>query len=190
MGVRAVKAAVFLDRDGVLNRALIGPNGDPRPPSGVAELEILPLVPEAVRRLRCLGFELVVVTNQPDVARGTLDAAAVTAVNEVLARELDLDHFRICPHDDLDGCDCRKPAPGLLIGASRDLGLDITRSYMVGDRWRDIEAGKRAGCKTILLDSGWTGNVTCQPDHSVRSLWEAAAWIAASEGRTPNDECA
>ena len=139
-------ARVFLDRDGVLNRAVVR-DGQALSAGGVDELEILPGVPEALARLKAAGFALVVVTNQPDVARGTTTREAVEAIHARLAAMLPLDEFRVCFHDDGDGCDCRKPKPGLLIGC-RPLH-DLGRSVMVGDRWRDVEAGRRAGCARL-----------------------------------------
>ncbi len=174
-------AAVFLDRDGVLNRSLIGPDGVPRPPATVGQLEILPRVHEALEKLRSLGFELVVVTNQPDIARGSTTPDAVKAIHDRLREALGLQDFRVCPHDDADGCTCRKPEPGLLVRAGAERGLDMSRSYLVGDRWRDIEAGRRAGCRTILLDSGHQERLLSEPNHRAASLWEAALWIEERE---------
>jgi D-glycero-D-manno-heptose 1,7-bisphosphate phosphatase len=149
-----MKRAVFLDRDGVLNRALVR-NGIPSPPTSPAEFEILPGVPEALARLRAAGFALIVVTNQPDVARGAASHAAVNALNHLLLRQAPVDEVRVCFHDDDDGCDCRKPKPGLLLAAARDHGLSLPDSWMVGDRWRDIAAGQAAGCRTVFLDRGY-----------------------------------
>lgn len=182
MGVDALNsAAVFLDRDGVLNRSLIGADGVPRPPATTDQVEILPRVHEALERLRSLGFELVVVTNQPDISRGTTARAVVEAINGRLRDTLGLAEFLVCPHDDVDACACRKPLPGLLLRAAADRALDLARSYMVGDRWRDIEAGRRAGCRTILLDSGHGERLPFEPDHRAGSLWEAALWIEERE---------
>lgn len=182
MGIHPLSsAAIFLDRDGVLSRALVGADGVPRPPATVDQVEILPGVPEALGRLQGLGFALVVVTNQPDIARGSTTAEIVEAINECLRVALGLVDFRVCPHDDRDGCVCRKPLPGMLLQAAAERGLDPARSYMVGDRWRDIEAGRRAGCRTILLDSGHTEPVVSEPDHRAGSLLEAARWIEERE---------
>ena len=168
--------AVFLDRDGVINCALVR-NGKPYPPSNLSELEIVPGAPEALARLRAAGFLLIVVTNQPDVARGKQTREGVEAIHSALQGQLPLDEFRVCYHDDSDHCNCRKPAPGLLIEAARDAQLDLTACFMVGDRWRDIEAGLRAGCTTIFIDHGYAET---QPDCShikVKSFVEASDWI-------------
>jgi len=168
--------AVFLDRDGVINRADVR-DGVPHPPGRMEELEILPGVPEALARLRDAGFRLVVVTNQPDVARGTQRREVIDAMHSALAAALPLDEFRVCDHDDRDACACRKPKPGLLEAAAREAGLSLPASYMVGDRWRDVEAGRRAGCRTVFIDRAYAETVTVDPDVTVASLPEAADWI-------------
>lgn len=171
--------AVFLDRDGVINRALVR-EGRPYPPANLSELEILPGVPEALATLRDRGFRLIVVTNQPDVARGTQKRETVEAINDVLRARLQLDEFRICYHDDRDHCSCRKPAPGLLLEAARDAQLDLSASFMVGDRWRDIEAGQRAGCATIFIDYGYAETQPKRCHVKVKSLAAASEWICSN----------
>jgi D-glycero-D-manno-heptose 1,7-bisphosphate phosphatase len=170
------RRAVFLDRDGVINRAIVR-DGLPYGPDRVDELEILPGVPEALSRLRAAGFRLVVVTNQPDVARGTRRREAVEAMNASLTAALPLDEIRVCYHDDHDNCACRKPKPGLLEEAARDAGLDLSGSFMVGDRWRDVDAGRRAGCTTIFVDYDYAERRPEGQHVTVRSLPEAADWI-------------
>jgi D-glycero-D-manno-heptose 1,7-bisphosphate phosphatase len=169
--------AVYLDRDGVLNRALVR-DGKPHPPATPAELEILPGVPEALARLRLAGFRLVVVTNQPDVGRGTMSIETVEAIHARIARTLPLDAIAVCLHAGHEGCDCRKPRPGMLLRDGAANGIDLSRSFIVGDRWRDIDAGAAAGCRTILIDAGYDeGAPTHPPDHVCGSLAEAADWI-------------
>lgn len=172
-GVAEMKRAVFLDRDGVINRALVR-NGKPYPPADLAALEILPGVPHALRLLHEAGWLLIVVTNQPDVARGTTPIADVEAINHHLQYCLPIDEFRTCYHDSSDGCNCRKPLPGALLAAAVAHKIDLASSYMVGDRWRDTEAGERAGCKTIFLDYGYDEKQPEKFNHRVRSLAEAA----------------
>ncbi len=181
----ARRLAVFLDRDGVLNRAVVR-DGLPYPPENVASLELLPGVAEACATLRGAGFLLVVVTNQPDIARGTRTREDVEALNGRLAALLPVDDFRVCPHDDRDGCDCRKPSPGLLLTAARDRSIDLRRSVMVGDRWRDIESGRRAGCWTVFVDHGYSERRPERPDLTVRSLGEAVPWILATASQERN----
>jgi D-glycero-D-manno-heptose 1,7-bisphosphate phosphatase len=175
MGIE--RAAVFLDRDGVINRAEVR-GGRPYPPESVERLELLPGVADALDRLDAAGFDLVVVTNQPDVARGTQTRAMVETMHATLGGMLPvIDAFRVCYHQDADGCACRKPRPGLLLDAAAERGIDLRRSYMVGDRWRDVEAGARAGCVTILIDHGYREPLTVPPDARVASLAQAADWI-------------
>jgi D-glycero-D-manno-heptose 1,7-bisphosphate phosphatase len=177
MGINTVAArAVFLDRDGVINRAIVR-EGKPYPPKGLQQLKILPGVREALGRLKKAGFRIIVLTNQPDVARGTQRRATVEKINAKLKYELPVDEIKVCFHDDVDRCDCRKPKPGLLKKAAHTWNIDLTRSFMVGDRWKDIEAGKRAGCRTVFIDWGYNESLRSKPDHSVRSLAEAADWI-------------
>jgi len=173
-----VKAAVFLDRDGVINRSIVR-NGRPYPPQRLEDLEILPGVQEALERLKVAGFATVVVTNQPDVARGRQTREVVEAMHSHLAELLSLDEFRVCYHDDQDGCSCRKPKPGLLMQTPI---YDLARSVMVGDRWRDVEAGRRAGCRAaVLIDYDYAGEeLTAEPDVRFRSLAESVDWILAT----------
>src|SRR4051812_36742597 len=179
VGVNSVNAgpAVFLDRDGVINAAIVR-NGKPHPPDTIDQLEILPGVRDALTRLKRAGFATIVVTNQPDVARGRQTRAAVEAMHERLGQTLQIDEFRVCWHDDADQCDCRKPKPGLLTRAPL---YDISRSVIVGDRWRDLEAGSRAGCAAeILVDYGYDEALTVLPTVRVRSLSDAAEWILST----------
>jgi D-glycero-D-manno-heptose 1,7-bisphosphate phosphatase len=171
------RRAVFLDRDGVLNRAFVR-DGSSHPPATLDELEIVPGVPEALGALKSAGFLLIGVTNQPDVARGTLERQLVEDINKALMAALPLDGIRVCYHDDRDGCNCRKPLPGLLTKAAEELDIDLSTSFMIGDRWKDIQAGHHAGCQSIFIDWGhgeeWKGEL---PDKQVKNMPEAASWI-------------
>ena len=175
------RAAVFLDRDGVINRPLLI-QGRPLPPATLAEFELLPGVPPALEMLKSRGYWLIVVTNQPDVARGSGCRTTIDRMHEVLRQRLPLDAILTCFHDDAYGCECRKPRPGMLLRAAEDLDLDLARSFMVGDRWRDIEAGRRAGCGTFFVDRGYDEAAPSAFDYRVGSLPEAAGIIAACEG--------
>ncbi len=168
-----MRRAVFLDRDGVINRAIVR-HGKPYPPVNLATMEILPGVAVALQALHAAGWLLIVVTNQPDVARGTTPRAAVEAINYYLQQSLPIDEFRTCYHDSGDGCDCRKPLPGALLAAARDHNIDMAASYMVGDRWRDTEAGERAGCMTVFIDYGYAEKQPKTVNLRVQSLAEAA----------------
>jgi D-glycero-D-manno-heptose 1,7-bisphosphate phosphatase len=177
MGIDPVRqAAIFLDRDGVINRAPVR-NGKPYTPDSVQEIEILPGVDTALSRLKAAGFALIVVTNQPDVARGTMRRETVESVNAALGAALPIDEFRVCFHDDRDQCGCRKPKPGLLLQPPT---YPAARSVMVGDRWRDIEAGRNAGVlATVFVDHGYDEPLTVRPDLRVGSLADAVNWILA-----------
>ncbi len=172
--------AIFLDRDGVLNRALVR-DGLPYPPTELAEVEILPGVLEALLMLKAAGFFLITVSNQPDVARGTLARDTVEAINAYLGGRLPIDRFIMCYHDSADGCVCRKPKPGMLNAGALEFGIDLSESYMIGDRWRDVEAGNYAGCKTIFIDYGYDEQQPESYDFVAGSLLEAAQIILSLE---------
>lgn len=172
----ARRRAVFLDRDGVLNKPIVR-DGRPFPPDTVADLEILPGVAAACRVMADAGLLLIGVTNQPDVARGSRTTADIRAINDSLRRRLRLDDIRVCPHDDGHDCDCRKPRPGMLVEAARDFDIDLITSIMVGDRWRDIEAGKAAGCRTVFIDYGYTERRPDGANFECNGLPDAVPWI-------------
>lgn len=172
--------AVFLDRDGVLNRALVRA-GKPYPPQELSEVEILPGVEEALLALKEAGFILITVSNQPDVARGTLKRETVNSINNYLGERLPMDRFIMCFHDSGDDCACRKPKPGMLLEGALEFNIDLSRSYMVGDRWRDVDAGKIAGCKTIFIDYGYDEPQPEAYDFIAGSLLEAAQIILSME---------
>ena len=176
-----MRRAVFLDRDGVINREIIR-DGHGRAPFTVAEVEIIPGVPDALDRLRRAGFLLIVVTNQPDAVRGCASPHEIEAILSRLRQTLPVDDIRVCYHDDADGCACRKPSPGLLYAAAVEHNIVLAGSYMVGDRWRDVGAGRRAGCTTILVHSDRNEPTTIEPDVRTGDLAEAATWILAHAG--------
>jgi len=170
--------AVFLDRDGVVNRAIVR-HGKPYAPHRPDDLKILPGVYDSIIALKQRGYFIFIVTNQPDVARGRVQRPTVDGFHGQLQRELPIDGILACFHDDDDGCDCRKPRAGLLLRAAGDFALDLSRSFMVGDRWRDIEAGKRAGCTTFFVDYKYDEEPPTGYDYRVGSLQEACALILA-----------
>ncbi len=177
MGIRPLKTAVFLDRDGVLNEAVVR-DGKPYPPDSAVDVKIVAGAVEALGRLKALGLPLIVVTNQPDVARGRQTVAAVEAIHQRLKAELPIDDFLACYHDDRDGCVCRKPKPGLILEGAARHGADPGRSFLVGDRWRDIDAGQAAGCRTVWIDRGYRERgPSAAADARVTSLAEAVEWI-------------
>jgi D-sedoheptulose 7-phosphate isomerase len=169
--------AIFLDRDGVLNHAKVR-SGKPHPPAGEAELEVTANARGLLQRLKEQSYKLLVVTNQPDVSRGITTRDMVEGINRKLAKELPVDEILVCYHSDSDNCDCRKPKAGLLLEGARRHQIDLAASFMVGDRWRDVEAGQNAGCQTILIDGEYDEKAPAQPPNvKVRSLEEAVNWI-------------
>ena len=175
-----LRRAVFLDRDGVINRALER-DAKPYPPRNPDEFEILPEVPGALARLKAAGFLLVVATNQPDVGRGTLAKEIVEEIHAHMLAQLPIDRVEVCYHPGkgASDCDCRKPKPGMLRWAAAELNIDLSRSWMVGDRWRDVDCGHAAGCKTIFIDRGYAEELKQEPDFSARNLAEAVDIILA-----------
>ncbi len=166
------RRAIFLDRDGVINRPLIRA-GKPYPPSSLVEFEILPRVAQACQALKDLEFLLVVVTNQPDVGRGTLAREVVETIHRSLLRQLPIDRVMTCYHGGAvygDPCDCRKPRPGMLFQAAEELKIDLAKSFMIGDRWRDVDCGFNAGCKTVFIDWGYEEKLKRDPDFRAHDL--------------------
>jgi D-glycero-D-manno-heptose 1,7-bisphosphate phosphatase len=175
--------AVFLDRDGVINRPMIR-DGKPYPPSNLVEFEILPGVPEACQVLKELGFLLVVATNQPDVGRGTLAREAVETIHRWLLQQLPIDCVMTCFHGGAargDPCNCRKPQPGMLFQAAEALKIDLANSFMIGDRWRDVDCGFNAGCHSIFIDWGYEEKLKRDPNFRARDLLGAAHLIEQLE---------
>jgi D-glycero-D-manno-heptose 1,7-bisphosphate phosphatase len=176
------RAAVFLDRDGVINASRLEA-GVPLPPREPEDFRLLPGVPESCQVLADAGLVLVVVTNQPDLARGTLRPEALEAMHRIMRSALPLDEVVVCPHDDADGCPCRKPRPGMILDAARRLDLNLNQSVVVGDRWRDIEAGRRAGVATIHIDWGHAEPLRGEADATFSNLHDATDRILELAGR-------
>ena len=172
------RRAVFLDRDGVLNR-LVMRDGSPSSPRTIEEFEWEDGVVEAVERLKEYGFVNIVATNQPDIARGKMSEESLKAMTARVYSDIRIDEVRICPHDDADGCICRKPKPGMLLQAVKRWAINCSRSFMVGDSWKDMGAGRAAGCTTILLDRPHNQGVLC--DYRLPGLKEAVELIIGSE---------
>lgn len=171
-----MRKAVFLDRDGVLNQTIFR-NGKPRAPYTLEEFVLFAGVKEATELLKARDYLLIVVTNQPDVARGWVSREAVDAVNNKLQELISVDDLKICFHTDQDNCQCRKPRPGMLLEASAQWKIDLKHSFMIGDRHSDVEAGFSAGCKTVLIGEG-DHSSKVKPDFQKNSLLEAAQLIA------------
>ncbi|MFT3780991.1 MAG: HAD-IIIA family hydrolase [Nibricoccus sp.] len=175
------RAAVFLDRDGTLNAPLVR-DGKPYPPATPDEFVLIDGVADACAKLAAAGYVLVVVTNQPDVGRGTQSRASVEAMHQKLLQLIpSIARVEVCyaPGGETPPSPDRKPAPGMLLRAASELGLDLSRSWMVGDRWRDIDCGANAGVRTLFIDWGYDEKLRAQPNYTVRTFAEAAGIILA-----------
>jgi len=171
-----MKKAIFLDRDGVINSSAVV-DGKPHTPKNLEELKILPGVEAALVMLRESGYLCIVITNQPDVARGKVTMESVEELNNHLRERLAIDDIYACYHDDEDKCECRKPKPGAILGASQMYNINLNESYMIGDRWRDIEAGQSAGCKTVFIDYSYDEKRPVGHTYTAGSLLDAVKLI-------------
>lgn len=184
MGEHAVKrSAVFLDRDGVISCAIVR-DGRPFSPSTPDELKLLPDAAEACQLLKESGFLLVVVTNQPEVGRGTIDRKNVEKMNQQISESLPIDRIEVC-YDCDDSSEFRKPNPGMLRRAAQALDIDLEQSFMVGDRWRDVDCGHAASCRTIFIDHGYAEPLRKPPHHRAKNLLEAARLIVDLAASVP-----
>jgi D-glycero-D-manno-heptose 1,7-bisphosphate phosphatase len=177
---KVARRAVFLDRDGVINRVVVR-NGTPHPPSSVEDFELYDDVANGCARLKAADFLLIVVTNQPDVGRGSLSRQAVEAMNLKMQATLpSLDRIEVCYHAGErygEPCGCRKPRTGLIRRAAAALNIDPKRSYVIGDRWRDIDCAHAAGCRAILIQRGYKETLREAPDFTVANFSEAVAAV-------------
>lgn len=174
------KKAVFLDRDGVIIESKLK-FGKPVAIIDKKDIKILQGVASSIYKLINAGFELIVVTNQPDIAKGITTFEIVNQIHLEISRLTGLKHFYICPHVDSDFCKCRKPQPGLLTTAAQELSIDLTRSFLIGDRWRDISSGQSVGCVNFFIDYGYDEAQPSPPYIRVGSLFEAASLICSSK---------
>lgn len=163
----SLKPAVFLDRDGIVNQVVFR-NGKPASPRSLDEFIWGEGIQEAVKKLKAASFPVFVVTNQPDIARNKLNPIVLSQISETIRKFLPIDDISVCPHDDIHNCACRKPRPGMLISLAEQWQIDLHRSFMVGDSWKDMEAGKSAGCQTILVDRQY--NAGTEADFQVANL--------------------
>lgn len=171
-----MRPAVFLDRDGVLNDPWI--DGDvARGPQSLDQLVIVGGARAEMQQLRAAGFALIGITNQPDVAAGIVTLAAMEEINAHLAQHLELDAMYMCPHGNADGCNCRKPKPGMLLAAADNHDLDLSRSWLIGDRWVDILAGVAAGVRPLLVERpySWCATSAGAPPADLRPVYRAPA---------------
>lgn len=152
--------ALFLDRDGVVNK-IIFKDGQAYSPRSLSEFEFTENIAEEIRRIKKAGYIVIVVSNQPDIARGKMDVSELKKMNDMIQANLSVDDILTCPHDDIDNCSCRKPQPGLILYAMEKYRIDSNKSYLVGDSWKDMVAAKNAGCKGILLDTCYNQGIDC-----------------------------
>jgi D-glycero-D-manno-heptose 1,7-bisphosphate phosphatase len=171
------RPAVFLDRDGTLNVQVVR-EGKPYPPATLDEFRLFADVPGGCRSLKAAGFALVVATNQPDVGRGTTPQSVVEGMHGRLRSLLpEIDRIEVSYDSGREPARRRKPEPGMILDAAAALNLDLKRSWMVGDRWRDVECGRRAGLRTVLIDFGYAEKLPAPPDFTVKSFAEAVGAI-------------
>ena len=168
--------AVFLDRDGVICRSFVR-NGKPFAPRKLEDFKLMPNSHHSVKRLKQKGFKVIVVTNQPDIGNGMVTLDVIKAMHQKLLDKTKVDDVFVCTHRQDEACECRKPKPGMLFTASKKHGIDLSKSIMVGDRASDIEAGKRAGCKTIFIDRHYAEPRPLNPNATLPSLQKAVNFI-------------
>jgi D-glycero-D-manno-heptose 1,7-bisphosphate phosphatase len=178
------RRAVFLDRDGVINKSVVR-EGRPYPPAEAKDFELYEDVPAGCARLEAAGYLLIVITNQPDVARGTQTRAAVEEMHRKMLDALpQIARVEVCWHagpDRGDPCDCHKPAPGMVLRAAQALGIDLAQSFLIGDRWRDVDCGHGAGCRTIFVDRNYSETLRQAPDWTVESFGQAVEVIMEAD---------
>jgi len=171
-----VHKAIFLDRDGVLNKAPII-NGIPQSPKEIDDVKIISKTYSALKKLKLMGFCLVIITNQPDFRRGTTSKTKLQTLNNHIGKLTKIQNIYTCFHDDLDNCLCRKPKPGLILMAANDLNIKLSESYLIGDRWKDIEAAQNAGVQGFFIDYKYKERQPELPYIAVDSLYHAATYI-------------
>ncbi len=167
--------AVFLDRDGVINEIVFHDSDKPSSPWRFEEFRLVPGIKKPLEELSSMGFYLFIVSNQPDQSRGYIEAGTTEKINKTIYDSLPIDDIATCPHDDRHNCSCRKPKPGMLLDLSKKWDIDLKRSFLIGDNWKDMEAGKAAGCVTLLLDKPY--NQAVKADHRVETLEDAVEII-------------
>jgi D-glycero-D-manno-heptose 1,7-bisphosphate phosphatase len=168
--------AIFLDRDGVINHVLYheGVN-KPSSPWKFEEFQLYNGVEKPLEELRKMGFLLLIISNQPDISKGKIEEGMTEKVNKIIFEKLPIQDILICPHEDRHNCNCRKPKPGMIIELSKKWNVDIGKSFLIGDRWKDIEAGENAGCTSILLDKPY--NKDTKAEYRTKDLQSAVELI-------------
>lgn len=161
--------AIFLDRDGVINRVIMH-NGIPNPPIRLSDVYLITGIKELIKKWHDDGYIVIVITNQPDVANNIVTKNKVDKINKYLKSEVMFDDIFVCYHNGNDNCNCRKPKVGLFIEAKTKYNIDFSKSYMIGDRWKDMEAGEKVGCKTIFIDNNYEEKKPIGPDYTFNKV--------------------
>ncbi|MCZ7355836.1 MAG: HAD-IIIA family hydrolase [Candidatus Methanoperedens sp.] len=167
--------AVFLDRDGVINEIVFHDGEKPSSPWRFEEFKLVAGIEKPLGELSSMGYYLFIISNQPDISRGYIEEGTTEKINEMLYELFPIQDIMVCPHDDRDKCTCRKPKPGMLMDLSKKWKVDLIRSFLIGDNWKDIDAGKAAGCITLLIDKPY--NQSVKVDYRVESLEDAVVLI-------------
>lgn len=169
-----IKRAIFLDRDGVINNVIIK-EGKAFSPRKFEDFKFIDGIKDVLERFRTRGLLNIIVTNQPDVARALMEKKELQKMHNLIRESLPIDDIFICPHDDADNCNCRKPKAGMLFEAAKKWDIDLNESFIIGDSWKDMEAGRNAGCITVLIDSPY--NKQTDSDLRVNELLAVAEII-------------
>jgi D-glycero-D-manno-heptose 1,7-bisphosphate phosphatase len=175
------RRAIFLDRDGVINKVKIDKKG-PHSPRTFKQFELIPGVESALMTFHDRGYLNIIVTNQPDVSRGLMRRGELNKMLEFTKKTLPIDDILVCPHDDADNCQCRKPKPGLIQGAAKKWNVDLKNSFFIGDTWKDVEAAKAAGCQSVLINMPY--NIEIKSDYRINNLSDAAGFVRWGSGGT------
>ena len=173
---RKLVPAVFLDRDGVLCRTFVR-NAKPYAPTRLEDFKLMPYSHHSIFLLKKQGYMVLVITNQPDIGNGHITFEIVESMHNKIREKTMVDDFFLCPHRQDEGCECRKPKPGMLFAAAAKHEINLSKSFMIGDRWSDIEAGEKAGCRTIFIDRHYAEPRPINPEATVSSLRKAVKYI-------------
>jgi len=165
------RKAVFLDRDGVINEVIFRVNDKPIAPWSFKEFKLCDGITEPLRELKNSGYLLFVVSNQPDISKGLVTSEVVERMNDIIVSQFPIEKVVFCSHEDIHNCSCRKPKPGMIIELAYEYEIDLNLSFMIGDNWKDINAGEAAGCSTVLIQKAYNKNV--KADFYIQSLAEA-----------------
>ena len=167
--------AIFLDRDGVINEVVFHESDKPSSPWTFSEFKLLPGIKEPLEEFKKMGFLLFIISNQPDISRGFIEKGITEKISKIIYDNFPIKEILICPHDDHHYCNCRKPKPGMIFELSKKYDIDIKKSFLIGDNWKDTEAGQKAGCKTIIINTKY--NKTIDADYRTENLSTAVKLI-------------